>query len=110
MVFTVSKEAYSEQNPIIYVNPGAMDAISLQDIQEGDTVVVVKNTTENIYLSKSYMASLYARMNTYGLGEHEAVDPSLPFERSAIPIEDISYYTAKIITPDLVVPNGALVC
>ena len=86
-----------------------MDAISLQDIQEGDTIVVVKDTTEKIYLSRSYMTSLYARMNTYGLGENEAIDPSLPTPVCAIPIEDIEYYTAKMITPDLVVPNGAMV-
>jgi len=108
MVFTVTTQAYA-QTPIIYVYPGTMDAISLQDIHEGDTIVVVKNSTEKIYLSKSYMTSLYAMVDTYGLGEHEAIDPSVPTPDCAIPIEDIEYYTAKMITPDLVVPNGAMV-
>lgn len=108
MVFTVTTQAY-QQTPAIYIYPGTMDAISLKDIQEGDTIVVVKNSTEKIYLSKSYMTSLYSMVNTYGLSENEVIDPSVPTADSAIPIEDIEYYTAKMITPDLVVPNGAMV-
>jgi hypothetical protein len=108
MVFTVTTQAYA-QTPIIYIYPGTMDAISLEDIQEGDTVVVVKNSTEKIYLSKSYMASLYSMVKTYGLAEHEVIDPTVPTPDSAIPVEDIEYYTAKMITPDLFVPNDAMV-
>ena len=107
MVYVATPVAY--ENEIIYVNPGVVDSIYLTPILDGETVVIVRNNTNYIYKTQSYNISLYSMMNRYGLGENEAIDPSLPTPDSAVPLEDIEYYTVKLITNDTVVPNGALI-
>jgi hypothetical protein len=103
----VATPTYEEK--LVYVYTGVIDSIHLTPIEEGETVVIVRNNTRYIYKSLSYNTALYSMINRYGLGENEAIDPSLPTPDSAIPLEDIEYYTVKLITNDTIVPNGALI-
>jgi hypothetical protein len=96
-------------NQLIYVYPGTLDAISLDTIKDGDMIVLVRNGLKKIYKYNTYNMVLSAVINTYGLDMDEVIDPDVPLCNSVIGIDAIQYYTAKLITEDIVVPNSALV-
>ena len=107
MVMTV--DTYPEVERFIYMHPGTMDAISLVDIKEGDQIVVVKNCVKKIYLYQSYITSMRARMQMYGLGANEVIDPSVPTVNNAIPVEEIGFYTARFINNTTILSADSLI-
>ena len=99
----------SSNDQPIYVYTGTVDAISLAEIQNGQTIVVVNGNVEMIYSLEEYNEALDYRIDFYGLGPHQAIDPRQTYPNSVIPIQNIAYYTAHLITDPNDAPFGALI-